>query len=93
MDDGGRVSCLKGVDVRALMHNHRVAMRQCKRQDHCKITLGNIGSGIIVVSIHVVDVPRERGELKNPWSGWGSCTSESQWAGSIQIHDFRETST
>jgi hypothetical protein len=31
-----------------------------------KITLGNISSGIIVVSIHVVDVPGERGELKNP---------------------------
>jgi hypothetical protein len=66
MNNGGRVSRLKCVDVWALMHNHRVAVCQCKRQDHPKITLGNVGSGIIVVLIHVVDVPRDRGELNNP---------------------------
>jgi hypothetical protein len=74
-DDSGRVSCLKCVDVWALMHDHMVAVHQCERQDHHKITLGNMGSGIGVVSIHVVDVPRDRGELKNPWSGRGSCGS------------------
>jgi hypothetical protein len=58
-DNGGRVSCLKCVDVRALMHYHRVAMRRCKRQDCPKTTLGNIGSRIVVVSIHIVYVPRE----------------------------------
>ncbi len=86
------MSRLKQVDVRALMHNHRVAVHRCKHQDCRKITLGNIGSGIVVVSIHIVGFPRERGELKNPWSGWGSLASESQRAGSIWIHDFREMS-
>ncbi len=76
-DNGGRVSRLKCVDVRALMHYHRVAVRRCKRQDQPKITLGNIGSRIVVVSIHVVDIPGERGELKNPWTNRGSCISNS----------------
>jgi hypothetical protein len=70
------------------MHNHRVAMHRSERKDCRKITPGKIGSRIIVVSIPVVDVPRERRELKNPWSGWGSLASNCQWAGSIQIYDF-----
>jgi hypothetical protein len=86
MDDGRRVSCLKSLDIRALMHDHRVAVCQTEHQDHPKIALGNIGSGIIVVPIHVVDVPRERGELTNPWTGRGSRASKSQWTGSIRIH-------
>jgi hypothetical protein len=84
-DNGRRVSCLKSVYIQALMHTHRVAVRQSKRQDHPKITLGNIGSGIAIVSIHVVDVPGERGELKNPWTGQGSCASKSQQTGSFRI--------
>jgi hypothetical protein len=88
-DDIGRVSRLKCVDVWALMHYHGVAVRQCKCQDCPKITLGNISSRLVVVLIHVVDVPGERGELKNPWTGWGSCESKSQWMGSIRIHDLR----
>jgi hypothetical protein len=87
-DNGRRVSSLKRVDIRALMHNHRVAVRWSECQDHPKITPGNINSGIVVVLIHVVDVPGERGELKNPWTGWGSCASKSQRMGSIRINFF-----
>jgi hypothetical protein len=53
-DDGRRVSRLKSIDIWALMHDHRVAARQSERQDHPKITPGNIGSGTVVVLIHVV---------------------------------------
>jgi hypothetical protein len=88
MDDGRRLSRLKRVDIWALICNHRVAVRRSKYQDRPKITPGNIGSGIIVVSIHFVDVPEERGELKNPWNGRGSRASKSQWTGSIRIHFF-----
>jgi hypothetical protein len=71
------------------MHNHRVAVHQSECQDRPKITPGNIGSRIIVVVlIHVVDVPGERGELKNPWIGRGSRASKSQQMGSIRIHFF-----
>ncbi len=87
-DNGRRVSRLRSVDIRALMHDHRVDVRQSKRQDHPKITLGNIRSRIVVESIHVVDVPGERGELKNPWTGRGSRASKSQQTGSIRIHVF-----
>ncbi len=79
---------MKSIDIQALMHDHRVAMCQCKCQDRPKITLRKIGSGIVIVSIHVVDVPGERGELKNPWTSRGSHTSKSQWTGSIRIHFF-----
>ncbi len=82
------MSYLKCIDVQALMHDHRVTVRRCKCQNHCKINLGNIGSRIILVLIHVVDIPMDRGELKNPWSNHGSCASESQWTGSIRIHDL-----
>jgi hypothetical protein len=82
------VSHLKCVDVRALMHYHRVAVCQCEHQDRPKITLGNVGSRIVAVSIHIVDVPGDRGELNNPWTGQGSHASESQWTGSIRIHDL-----
>ncbi len=93
-DNGRRMSHLKSVDIRALMHDHRVAVRQSERQDRPKLTLGNIGSGIVVVSIHVVDISEERGELKNPWNGRGSRASKSRRTGSIRIHFFfRETSS
>jgi hypothetical protein len=95
-DDSRRVSRLKSVDIRALMYDHRVAVRQSKHKDCPKITPENIGNGIIVVLIHVIDVPGERGELKNPWTGWGSQASKSQWTGSIRIRFFsffRETSS
>ncbi len=88
MDNSGRVGHLKCVDVQALMHYHRVAVRQCECQDLPKITLGNIGIGVVVVLIHVIDIPGDRGELNNPWTGRGSCTSKIQWTGSIRIHDL-----
>jgi hypothetical protein len=89
MDDGRRVSRLKCVDVGALMHDHRVAVGQCERKDRRKNNLEKIGSRIVVVLIHVVDIPRERGELKkNPWSSRGSRASDSQQASSVRIHDF-----
>ncbi len=84
-DDGRRVSRMKSIDIRALMHDHRVAVCQSKCQDRPKINPGNIGSRIVVVLIHVVDIPRERGELKNPWTPRGSHVSKSQWTGSIRI--------
>jgi hypothetical protein len=59
-DNGGSVSLLKHVDVRVLMLYHRVAVRRSGRQDRPKITLGNVGSGIVVVSIHIVDVSGDR---------------------------------
>jgi hypothetical protein len=79
---------LKSVDIRALMHNHRVAVCLSERQDSPKIPPVNIGSRIVVVLIYVADVPGERGELKNPWTGRGSHASESQRTGSIRIHFF-----
>ncbi len=86
--DGRRVSHLKHKDILALMHDHRVAVHQSECQDRPQITPGNIGSGIVVVSIHVVDIPGERGDLKNPCTGRGSHVSKSQWTGSIRIHFF-----
>ncbi len=39
--------------------------------DRPKITPGNVGSGIAVVAIHVVDVPKDGGELNDPWTSRG----------------------
>ncbi len=83
-DDGGRVSRLKCVDVWALMHYHRLAVHQCKCQDHPKITLRNVGSRIVVVSIHIVDVPGDRGELNNPWTGGGGSHEQEPMDGQHQ---------
>jgi hypothetical protein len=81
--NGGRMGHLKLVNIRALVDNNRVTLSQSKSQNGPKIAAGNIGGGIVVELIHVVDFAGEGGELNNPWSGCG----ETQRMGGIRIHD------
>ncbi len=69
------------------MHDHRMAMSQRECQDSPKITSRNVGNGIAVEAIYVIDVDGDGGELKKSRTNrWGR-KDHSQWVGSHRFHD------
>ncbi len=59
---------LKCLDIGELVYHSRVAMRRSKSKDCPEVTLGNICCVIIKEAIGLVNIPRDRGELENPWT-------------------------
>ena len=82
-----RVGRLKLVNIRAIVHNGRVAVSRWECQDSPKTTTRNFGNGILVEVIRIVDVAGDGGELNNSWPGRWDRQGQTQWMGSIRIHD------
>ncbi len=82
-DNSRRVGRLKLVNIRAIVDDNRAAVSQCECQDSLKIAARNVGSGVVVEAILIVDVAKDGGELNNSWPGRG----KTQRMGGIRIHD------
>ncbi len=73
--------------IRALVHDHRMAVSRHECQDGPKITARNVGNGIIVEAIYNKEVAGEGGELNNARTNrWGR-EDHPQWVGSCRFHD------
>ncbi len=62
-----------------------VSQREC--QDGPKITSRNVGSGIVLEGIYVIDVAGDGGELNSSRTGHWGCEDHCQWVGSRRFHD------